>query len=183
MSLHARSQIKWHYGMCPLDADAERFGPFADLVALWQSRSRPSNLLPRRRDIDFYDLTEWLGRVFIARVERDPFKLRFTLWGTLLTDWWGTDYTNRVLGERSSNPQLWNLVETRYFEAMDQEPFIGLASGYLSEHGRPYIKVIGVDLPFADEDGLSHVLSAHIKIGMDESIDDVVPGNPIRDYF
>ena len=183
MSLHARSQINWHYGICPLDADGDRLGPFADLVDLWQSKGRLPDRLPRRREIDFYDLTEWLGRVFIARVERDPFKLRFSLWGTTLSDWWGVDYTNRILGERSTNPHLWNLVETRYFEAMDRDPFIGLASGYLSQHGRPYVKVIGIDLPFSEGNGLSHVISAHIKIDMDETIDDIVPGNPIREFF
>ena len=66
---------------------------------------------------------------------------------------------------------------------MDRDPFIGLASGYLSQHGRPYVKVIGLDLPFSEGDGLSHVISTHIKIAMDETIDDIVPGNAIREFF
>lgn len=183
MSQHDRSELKWTFGMCPLDTDAETFGPFADLVALWQSRVGPERRVPARTDVDFYDFKRWLGRVFIARVQRDPFDLEFSLWGTKLIEWWGVDYTNKRLGEHSKHPHLWKLLEIRYFEAMDRDPFIGLSSGFLGQHGRPDIRILGLDLPFSDGEGLSHVISAHIRIDPKDEIETLCPGNPVSEWF
>ena len=177
------SEFSWRYALCPLDAKAADFGPFADIVRLWQQRRRHSGRLPRRRDLDFYDLTKWLGRIFIAKVEREPFRVRFVLWGTQLAEWWNVDYTGKLLGEASIDPEVWNSVELKYFEAMDREPFIGIASGYLEQHDRPHIKVLGVDLPLSDGQGLSHVLSAHITIDADQTLYDVIPRCPVQTYF
>lgn len=174
--------VEWRYTMCPLDTDAERFGPFRSLVGKWHDRIGDGRTLPRRSEFHFEDFSEWLGRIFIAKVEREPFNLRFTLWGVKLVEWWRVDYTNRTLGELSSNPDLWESTEIRYFAAMDSDPFIGLASGYLSQHGRAHIKVLGLDLPFSDGNGLSHVISTHMKIDLGETIEDVVPDCPVTDF-
>ena len=183
MTSDPREVLNWRYGLCPLDSDAARFGPFADLVALWRERIAPGHQVPARRNFDAFDFREWLGRIFIARVERDPFDLRFSLWGTVLTQWWGIDYTGKTLGEQSNNPGLWDMVELEYFKQMEADPFIGIASGYLDQHDRSHIKVIGVDLPLAKDGVLSHVLSAHIKVGLDETPESVMPDCPIVKYF
>lgn len=167
----------WQYALCPLDTEPRRMGPFRDLVQLWQER-RGGRRLPARRDFEIQDFAPWLGRIFIARVERDPFDLRFSLWGTMLRDWWQVDYTGRTLGQLSMNPRAWKL-ERDYFRAMDRQPFLGIASGLLGQHRRDHIKVVGLDLPLAEGDRLAQVLSAHLQIGLRQSVDQVLPDCPL----
>lgn len=174
--------VDWRYTMCPIDTDFMRFGPFRGLVAQWRLRTREGEILPRRDDFQFEDFADWLGRIFIAKVEREPFNLRFTLWGVKLVEWWRVDYTNCTLGELSSNPDLWQMTEIRYFAEMDRAPFIGLACGFLSQHDLSHTKVLGLDLPFSDGDGLTHVISTHMKIDLGETIEDVLPDCPITDF-
>jgi len=179
MTRNLAETVGWRYAMCPLETDADHFGPFRDLVALWQSRAGPDRLLPRRADFDMEDFKGWLGRIFIAQVERDPFNLRFTLWGTKLVEWWQLDYTNKTLGSLSLNPDLWQFSEIAYFQRMDQTPFIGVSSGKLSQHQRSHIKILAIDLPLSEGVGISHVLSAHMEIAMDDEIETLLPGCPI----
>ena len=174
--------VEWRYTMCPIDADPANFGPFRGLVSQWRLRTLPGASLPRRDDFQFEDFADWLGRIFIAKIEREPFNLRFTLWGVKLIEWWRVDYTNRTLGELSSNPELWKTTEIQYFAEMDQTPFIGVACGFLSQHGLGHIKVLGIDLPFSDGDGLTHVISTHMKIDLGETIEDVLPDCPITEF-
>ncbi|SMF04149.1 hypothetical protein SAMN06265365_106132 [Tistlia consotensis] len=65
---------------------------------------------------------------------------------------------------------------------MDRTPFIGVASGYLSQHRRSHIKVLGLDLPCADGPRLSHVVSAHIELAMDETAEMILPDCPITPF-
>ncbi len=119
-----------------------------------------------------------MGRIFIARIEQNPFALRFTLWGTILTQWWGIDYTNKTLGEHSIEPASWR-EEVAYFREMTERPFIGIASGYLSQHGRRHTKVLAVDLPMGETSEVTHVLCAHIRIEHDESVVDILADCPL----
>lgn len=177
-----QAETGWRYAKCNRDAAPERFGPFADVVRLWQERA-PEGGLPSRKNFDVFDFKAWLGRIFIARIEREPFNLRFTLWGTQLTDWWGVDYTNKTLGSASSDPQVLQATELAYFQEMDRDPFIGLACGPLDQHGRAFIKVLGLDLPLVDSGRLSQVLSVHMEIDPDHDILDVLPKLPAVRYF
>lgn len=167
----------WRYTMCPLGTDPQCFGPFRGLAETWRRRcaGRP---LPARRDFEVEDFAPWLGRIFIAQIERNPFDLRFTLWGTQLRDWWRVDYTGRTLGELSSDPDLWD-TERHYFHAMDIVPFFGVSSGYLSLHGRGHVKVVGLDLPMSDGGALTHVVSAHMQIGRDQTVENLLPDCPL----
>jgi hypothetical protein len=176
------TEVDWTYATCPLNADAAGFGPFAGLVATWQSRTTPQRPLPSRADFDMIDFAGWLGRVFIAKIEHDPFTLRFTLWGTELAEWWGVDYTGKRLGEASFTPEAWEPTELAYFAEMDRAPFLGIASGYLSQHGRSFIKIAGLDLPCSDGAGLSHVISIHLRMHPEESIRQLLPDCPMVPY-
>lgn len=172
----------WSYWRCPLETEPGRFGPFAELVTLWNSRRKGEGTLPLRRDFKPEEFRDWMGRIFIARIEREPFDLRFTLWGTTLSEWWRVDYTGRKLGAQSADPDAWG-IERQYFSEMARAPFIGLASGSLSEYGRGHIKVVGIDLPFSDDgERLDQVLSAHLRMGPAENLDRVLPDCP-REKF
>ena len=147
---------------------------------MWHGRCAKGNLLPRRKDFDFPDFRGWWGRIAIARVTQDPFDVRFVLWGTKLTDWWGVDYTNRQLGSASANPDAWRSTEFRYFEAMARQPFIGIAGGDLTQHDRSYITVLGIDLPLSsDGQTMSHALTAHIQMRRGETMAHVLPDCPV----
>ena len=169
----------WTYGMCSVETKPGRFGPFSDLVRLWQDRRPDTGGLPPRAAFDIQDLADWIGRIFIAQVETDPFDLRFALWGTTLTNWWGVDYTGKLLGQQALQPDTW-MVERHYFQAMARQPFIGLAGGYLSQYGKSHIKVLGVDLPLSNGKGagLDKVLSAHLRIDLNETVDTLLPDCP-----
>lgn len=173
----------WQYGTCPLDTPPAAFGPFADLVTLWQGKRTENVVLPLRRAFDFADFRRWWGRVAIARITHDPFDVRFVLWGTTLTDWWGVDYTNRRLGSAAANPDAWRSTEFRYFEAMAQHPFIGIAGGNLAQHDRSYITVLGLDLPLSqDGETLSHALTAHVEMKQGETMEAFLPDCPITRF-
>ncbi len=179
----AREKINWRYGLCRLDAAPDGFGPFADLVRLWADRFGDDGALPARADFDFFDFRGWWGTIAIAEFEQNPFDVRFVLWGTKLAQWWGVDYTNKRLGEKALDPELWQQVESKYFESMVADPFIGIVLGHLDQHERPFIKVIGVDLPLSDGTCVKHVLSAHIKIENNETLEDHLPNAPIYGTF
>lgn len=172
----------WSYGCCPLDTLPQNFGPFANLVELWQQRRPDGDGLPPRRAFEMRDFEGWLGRIFIAKIEQDPIDIRFTLWGTKLADWWGVDYTGKTLGKQSENPDSWD-TERRYFETMSKAPFIGLAGGVLTQYGRDHIKVLGLDLPLSEKGGgLDQVLSAHIRIDLDENFTTIAPNCPVTPF-
>jgi len=176
--VEAATSSDWRYAMCPLGTEPWRMGPFENLVRTWQLRRGDGRLLPARDDFEIRDFAPWLGRIFIARIEHDPFDLRFTLWGMQLRDWWRVDYTGKTLGELSEDPSRWQ-VERHYFQAMAREPFIGVASGYLSQHRRDHIKVLGVDLPLSDGTVITQVLSAHMQIGIDRTVEELLPDCPL----
>lgn len=171
---------EWGYWRCGLDAPAAAFGIYSTIVTAWRDRIPPGERLPRRGAFDFTDFRGWWGRVAIARIERAPFDVRFTLWGTTLRDWWGVDYTNRRIGEAAKNPEAWTLTEGLYFAEMTQAPFIGIAAGNLSQHDRSYISVVSLDLPVGDENGVSHVFALHLQVPKGQGPADVMPECPMQ---
>lgn len=56
--------------MCPLDTTPDKLGPFEGRVKIWQSRRGAERSLPARRDFPVEDFVDWMGRIFIARIER-----------------------------------------------------------------------------------------------------------------
>ncbi len=175
----ADNTTNWSYWQTPVETPAVLFGPFADIVALWQGRRADAGGLPPRSAFGFMDFRHWWGRVAIARIEHDPFDVRFALWGTQLADWWGTDYTGRRLGEAANDPDAWLRTEGRYFQAMADAPFVGIASGGLDQHDRSFIHVLGLDLPLGDAGGLTHVMALHMQIETGTGPDEILSGCPL----
>lgn len=65
-----------------------------------------SNLLPSRADIDPANFRRILPNVILADIEHDPFRVRYRLCGTLVTEFCGNltgQYLHEVL-----NPELWS---------------------------------------------------------------------------
>ncbi|MBE7636597.1 PAS domain-containing protein [Sneathiella sp. P13V-1] len=149
---------------------------------MWQSK-RKGNSLPSRSDFDFLDFKGWWGKIAIVKFENNPFNVKFTLWGTDLTEWWGTDYTNKYLGENALSPEAWQSIEGRYFQEMVSSPFIGLVKGQLDQHERPHRRVIGVDLPLADRNQVTQCFLAHLEIDEETDLKSLFPNNPVVSYF
>ena len=63
---------------------------------------------------------------------------------------------------------------------MSKAPFIGIAGGLLTQHKRDHIKVLGLDLPMSDDGSstLTRVLSAHLRIDLDDSFSTIAPDCP-----
>ena len=175
MSEEARELTKWDYAACALMSDPSTFGPFTDIVAMWRSKFAPDGGLPKRSDFDFLEFRGWWGRISIARIEQEPFDVRFVLWGTQLTEWWGVDYTQKLMGTHSITPDVWVTIEGRYFKEMVSDPFIGIVCGSLDQHLRPYIKVLGVDLPMSDGAGGIYILTAYVEIKQTDTARTVLP--------
>jgi len=172
-----REETDWQYSRCSVDSRPEAFGPFQELVALWQSKRR-GRLVPERADFDFTDFKPWLGRIAIADFETDPFNVRFVLWGTDLVTWWGADYTNKSLGELAKRPELLKEVEGQYFLDMKNEPFIGLVEGRLERDYDSYRKVMGVDLPMGRNGTPEKVMLVHEEIATGETLEELLPDSP-----
>jgi len=175
MSVDAQSLTQWDYAGCSLSSDPDSFGPFDGLVSLWSSKRPVEGGIPGRKDFDFFDFRGWWGQISIAHIEKDPFDVRFVLWGTQLTDWWGVDYTNKLLGTHSIVSEASQLTERRYFWELAADPFIGVVCGTLDQHDRPFIKIIGVDLPIVDGTGGLCVMSAYIKVSQTETVSSFLP--------
>ncbi|MCR9256215.1 MAG: hypothetical protein NXI16_08985 [Alphaproteobacteria bacterium] len=166
----------WTYYMCPLETDPAAFLHFAGIVEIWRNKRAPGEALPDRRAFDFYDFVGWHGQVFLARFDEAPFNVTFSLWGTVLTEWWGCDYTNKHLGEQSTEPDVWAETELAYFRKMRETPFIGISGGTLAQHRRPNRHVVAVDLPMRSETGgVAHVAGIH-SLAEDGNIKDLFPG-------
>lgn len=178
--METSTSTEWRYWRCGLDTPAESFGIYRTIVETWRGRIPDGEQLPRRSAFDFPDFRAWWGRVAIARIERAPFDVRFTLWGTTLRDWWGVDYTGRRIGEAAKNPEAWTLTEGLYFAEMTQEPFIGVAAGNLSQHDRSYISVISLDLPVGNENGVSHVFALHLAVRDGQGPMQIMPDCPMQ---
>lgn len=177
--LEQNEKYDWRYRQCPVDSRPEDFGPFSDLITLWQSK-RQGRLLPERSDFSVFDFKPWLGRIAITKFESDPFNVRFVLWGTELTTWWGADYTNKSLGELASQPDLIKEAEGKYFLDMQKDPFIGLVEGELEQQYKRHRKLIGVDLPLGAGENTEQVILVHTEIGPDETLEELLPNRPVQ---
>lgn len=173
----------WQYGVCALDADPQGFCLLGPLAEIWRSKRSSDQAIPDKSTFDFYDSPDWSGRISIAQIEREPFDIRFTLWGTALTEWWGVDYTGKTLGSESITPTEWDKVEKRYFQEMADNPFIGLVTGKLEQHDRAHIRILGLDLPVLTDGRVSHVLSGYVDLPEPEIITATLKNAPIERFM
>lgn len=172
--------MQWGYWHCPLETSSACFGPFQSVVEAWRAKWPAADQLPAREDFDFPDFRGWWGRVAIARVYDAPFAVEYVLWGTTLSEWWDFDYSNRTLPREAQDPAFWTASEGRYFQAMRRAPFIGVAAGDLARPDRAHRRVLSVDLPLGDRQGLTHVLAYHRALERDQTIADLLPDCPLN---
>lgn len=179
----AQEQASWVLAACPIEEDASSFGAFTDIVRMWRGKRGTNGAFPNRAEFDFFEFQGWWGRIAIAEVKRAPFGVRYSLWGTQLTEWWGVDYTNKLLGDASIVPHVWRSTERRYFEEIARAPFIGAVLGRLEVGDEPAIQVVGLDMPLSEDGVISHVLSAFTKADTDRALSEIADDFPISRTF
>lgn len=152
----------WAYSAFQNDSPSGSFGKLETFVQLWQSKWPSPNCFPRWRDFDPLEFEGWWGQVSLAEVSYEPVDLRWALWGTTITSWWGSDYTNKKVSEIPNVSDVWENFERGYLERLIDERLIGFVSGSLSPQQRGYINISGVDLPLEKDGTISHILSAYV---------------------
>ncbi len=74
------------------------------LFAYWSSK-RADGQPPPRTAIDPADLRDILPYLWLVDVEREPWRFRFRLVGTKITEWAGREYTGRYVETEAYGPQ------------------------------------------------------------------------------
>ncbi len=98
------------------------------LHAYWQEK-RDGRAMPRRRDIDPADLKALLPDLMVGDYEPSPFRVRFRLVGTRLTEIHGLDFTGLYLDQLDfgdDDPVDWSNMNRLIFER--KAPLYGKSS-------------------------------------------------------
>ena len=152
----------WTYRAYASDKPGCDFGPLASFVELWREKSPAPGVFPAWSDFDLMDFQDWWGKISLAEMHYEPLNLRWVLWGTIITNWWGADYTNKFITEIPAVHDVWENHERGYLERLIRERLIGFVTGSLSPQGRKFYYVCGVDLPLEKNGTITHVMSAYM---------------------
>jgi len=151
----------WSFRTYPIDAPSSAFGTFAPFIDLWRGKHTGEGGFPAWRDFELLDFKKWWGKLSLAELDGETGDVRFVLWGTLLTEWWGCDYTKKRLAVETILREPARSSQVAYYEALSSGTRIGFNWGSFENTGRGFMRVKLVDLPLsADHDRTTHVLSA-----------------------
>lgn len=162
------SGAAWVYCTYLSDTPSDAFGPMSPIVALWRSKAPASGGFPMWRDFDILDFEGWWGQLSLAELHRDPVDVRWVLWGSILVEWWGKEYTNQLISEQPYLGDTWEKVERPYLERLIDERMIGFVSGTLKPQNRDFLHIDGIDLPLEKDGVITHILSAYRLRGRDD---------------
>lgn len=145
------------------------FGPMSSFVDLWRSKCPSESSFPRWRDFDPLDFEGWWGQVSLAEIHHNPLDLKWVLWGTTITKWWGSDYTNKRISDMTNVQDVWLNYEGPYLEKLIEGRLIGFVAGTLAPQERQFLHICGVDLPLERDGVITHILSAYQLMDKDET--------------
>lgn len=166
----------WVYCTYKADVSASALGPLKNFMILWRSKWKHNSSFPTWRDFRFMEFEDWWGQLSLAELHNDPFDLRWALWGTKISDWWGSDYTNRFISQIPEVHDVFQRHEKPYLEHLVKHRQIGFFCGNLAPQNRNYLSICGVDLPLETHGAITHILSAYVLTDPDEPFEpDVVP--------
>ena len=142
----------WIYASLSLSAPESEFGRFASAARIWRSKAE-AGALPRKRDFLPEDFRGWHGRMIIYDVLREPFDLRFRLFGTNLVDGLNVENTGKRFSEAYGHVPDYE-VTLRHFEYLVCNRTIGMSCGSMGWEGLDYCVGHFVDFPVTDDDGV-----------------------------
>ena len=129
-----------------LDSSAD-YPDLGQIRAYWDRR-RGDRFAPRRADIDPADLKEFLSRIMIADVLRDPMEFRYRLSGTNIGSVHGQEMTGKR--PRDLTPAAYGeLIHAHYCEAVERrQPLLHLILLDTSQRSRSYARLL---LPLSED--------------------------------
>ena len=147
----------WTYEVFERDTPAERFGAFESLVHLWHAK-RGDRDMPSWADFDFYDFTGWHGAIAVQDVIHEPFDLRCRLWGSNLTEIFGSDNTGKLYSEFGEG---YTENDRAYLAELCRTGSIGMSHGQLDWLRKGHKAAAFIDLPLSnDSSAVDHLLTA-----------------------
>lgn len=141
----------WIYASLSLSAPETEFGRFASAARIWRSKAEFGGL-PRKRDFLPEDFRGWHGRMIIYDVLREPFDLRFRLFGTDLVNTLNVENTGKRFSEAYGHIPGYEIT-LRHFEHLVRNRTIGMSCGSMGWEGLDYCVGHFVDFPVTDDDG------------------------------
>jgi hypothetical protein len=157
----ATGQGPWTYRTFQPDTPAMAFGPFAGFLTIWRGKCPGPGVFPSWRDFELMDFEGWWGQVSLGEIQYEPFDLRWVLWGTVITNWWGVDYTNKYISQISAVQDVWENQEREYLQRLLDKRLIGHVTGSLSPQERKFYHICGVDLPLENDGVIMQVMSLY----------------------
>jgi hypothetical protein len=154
-----------------LDARNGAYPDLARVLAYWD-RKRGDRFAPRRADIDPADLVEFLPRIMLADVLREPLEFRYRLSGTGIAGVHGKDQTGK--SPRDLTPPAYGaLVQEHYCECVRRrEPLLHLIVLDTQERSISYVRLV---MPLS-EDGSAVTMLMSVD-GKDQNT------RALRDFF
>lgn len=101
---------------CDLSQDIPLFPDLGDMLAYW-TRKRGSHAMPGRQDVDPVEIPDFLPRVMLADVERNPTRFRYRVSGTGVCHVHPGDATG-LRADQLQPPPYGELVHAQYEEVV-----------------------------------------------------------------
>ena len=120
----------------------------AEFVEYWNGK-RGDRIMPARRDIDVLELKSHLGRIHIAELEYEPFRVRYRLIGSTSTSIVGRDMTGRYFDEIYPPEILTGMHDAYGWVAENRKPLRGYGSAVFANKSTYTYE--SVNLPLSDD--------------------------------
>ncbi len=174
--MESDTDAPWRWRGYAADTSSQSFAQFASFLDVWRGKCPDSGVFPRWRDFDLMDFEGWWGQVSLAALLSEPFDVKWVLWGTKITEWWGIDYTNQRMSETALIQEVWQNYERDYFQRLIKHRLIGYVNGTLAPQERDHVYIRGIDLPLEDNGKITHYLTAYQMCDPDDDgVPDVTP--------
>ena len=152
-----RRGTNWTYEVFDRDTPAERFDVFESIARLWHTK-RGDRDMPSWADFDFYDFKGWHGAIAVQEVVAEPFDLRCRLWGSKLTDVFGSDNTGKLYSEYGTG---YTENDREFLAMLCHSGSIGMSHGQLDWLQKGHKAAAFIDLPLSnDGSAVNHLLTA-----------------------
>lgn len=147
----------WTYEVFDRGTPAARLGMFEPLVRLWQAK-RGDRDMPSWADFDFYDFKGWHGAIAVQEVIAEPFDMRCRLWGSKLTEIFGSDNTGKLYSEIGAG---YTENDIAYLRKLCDSRSIGMSHGQLDWLQKGHKSAAFIDLPLSNDGSkVDHLLTA-----------------------
>ncbi len=141
-------------------------------ISQWQVRGildywlsiHPKDRLPSRKDFDPIAIPKLLPYVVMTDVEHDPFRLKFRLLGTVISNAFTKNLTGAYFDEAFENFQESEGYQQRKIVAETKEPIHFLGRGKL-RYNLDFTSIEWVLLPFADDGENVNIILSTISYG------------------